>query len=854
MNKSESPLILAVDDDDINLRLIERILSAKEYNTITATSGEEAFLTLKKITPDLILLDVVMPEIDGYEVCSKLKENKKTSFIPVIFVTALEEEQDKAKAFAVGAADYLVKPITRDNLLEAVTKHLKTKSQWNNFKKEISMWEMAQPLDFTQFKDYLANQIDISPAKKKELSQVKVSEIYNVVDRFNLSIRELVQYIVEFSGMKYLPTINPESIQLGKLPTPFCQKNHVVPIQDSSGRDIFVISNPFDWELLDLLKSSLKDQSYELAIANPSSIASLFIAESLEKEKLSLIAEPLESEKPIIMPVTEMPESKIAKHPIITIANSILSSAVNERASDIHLEPKEDHTVIRFRIDGDMKEMSSIKKRTAAMLISRLKVLAGMDIAEKRKPQDGAFSAVIDNNTFNLRLATTSTVRGESLIIRLLNAYAKPKELPELGMTEEQSETLGQLINRNQGLILVVGPTGSGKTTTIYSLLHKIDYHTRSIVSVEDPVEYRIPFINQEQVREKGKVTFETLLKSVVRQDPDVLFLGEIRDNYSATTAMNFASTGHLSITSLHTTNATTAIFRLERLGVDRGTMADSFIGIVAQRLLKRLCSYCKKIVPISEEEKKLLAPYTHEIPQKVARPVGCPKCSRTGYYDREGIYEIMGFDPEICDMVRAGVPISEIRSFSRKRGDFLISNHAIQKLNDFIFSPKDVYEKVLVEEVRLHEPAREAIAPKAPMEEKKREEKARILVVEDDMDMRTLICRYLENIGFAVTLAEDGIDALLQLGKGGYNLIISDVNMPELDGFRLLEMKNQKGIETPVIFLTSRSSPEDERRGFELGASDYLTKPIQKEKLLTRVKNVIEKQKNSSVRKVTLR
>jgi len=839
MNKPESPLILTVDDDQINLRLIERMLSAKGYNVITATSGEDAFLTLKKTKPDLILLDVMMPEMDGYKVCSKLKEDDKTSFIPVIFVTALGEEQDKAKAFAAGAADYLVKPIARDNLLNAVAKHLETKSQWNNFKKEISLWDIAQPMNFTQFKDYLSNQINLSPDKKEELSQVKVSEIYAAAGRFNLSIRELVQYIIEFSGMKYLPTINPESIQLGKLPTPFCQKNHVVPIKGSSGRDVFVISNPFDWELLDLLRSSLKDQSYELAIANPNTIASLFFAESLEKEKLSPIVDPLEAEKPIIMPVGEMPESKIAKHPIITIANSILSSAVIERASDIHLEPKEDHAIIRFRIDGDMKEMSSIKKRTGAMLISRLKVLAGMDIAEKRKPQDGAFAAVIDNNTFNLRLATTSTVRGESLIIRLLNAYAKPKELTELGTTEEQSETLVHLINRNQGLIIVVGPTGSGKTTTIYSLLHKIDYHTRSIISVEDPVEYRIPFINQEQVREKGKVTFETLLKSVVRQDPDVLFLGEIRDNYSATTAMNFASTGHLSITSLHTTNATTAIFRLERLGVDRGTMADSFIGIVAQRLLKRLCSYCREIVPISEMERKMLSPYINEIPLKVAHPVGCPKCNRTGYYGREGIYEIMCFDPEICDMVRAKVPVSEIRSFSRKRGDFLISNHAIQKLKDFIFSPKDVYERVLVEEVHLHEPTPELIGPKTQLEEK-----VRILVVEDDIDMRALIYRLLENTGYAVTLAEDGIDALLQLGKSDYDLIISDVNMPELDGFRLLEMKNQKGIKTPVIFLTSRSSPEDEKRGFELGASDYLTKPIQKDKLLTRVKNVVEKQK----------
>ena len=183
-----------------------------------------------------------------------------------------------------------------------------------------------------------------------------------------------------------------------------------------------------------------------------------------------------------------------------------------------------------------------------------------------------------------------------------------------------------------------------------------------------------------------------------MRQDPDVLFLGEIRDDYSATTAMNFASTGHLTITSLHTSNTTTAIFRLERLGIDRRTMADSFIGIIAQRLLKKLCPYCKKIVPISEEERKMLLSYTAEIPLKVAHPAGCSRCNNTGYYGREGIYEILDFDRQISEAVRSNITISEIRSLARKRGDYLISHHALEKVKKLIFPPKDVYENVLVE------------------------------------------------------------------------------------------------------------------------------------------------------------
>lgn len=844
MKGFEKPLILIVDDDKVTLRLIERMLSDSGYNVATADSGRNALLTLNKAKPDLILLDVMMPEMNGYEVCSKLQENKETAYIPVIFVTALGDDQNKAEAFSVGGVDYIVKPINKKTLLNTVAKHLKTKSRWNNFSKETYLREISLPSNFIQFKEFLGRKLNLPPDKRERLPQIKISEIYSMANFFGLSNRELAQYIAEFSGMNYLPEINPESIQLGKLPTPFCRQNNIVAIKDSADRDVFVVSNPFDWEFLDLLKSSFKNQTYPLAITDPDMIASLFVDASLEKKEIPSINEKEEMEEPIMTAAASVSESEIAERPITSIANSMLKSAVAERASDIHIEPKEKHIVVRFRIDGNLKDMLTIEKKTGVKLISRFKVLANMNIAEKRKPQDGALAAVIDNRTHNLRLATTATVHGESLIMRLLNVYAKPKDLKELGMTDEQSNNLIDLSRRTQGLILIVGPMGSGKTTTIYSLLHKIDHKTRSIISIEDPVEYRIPFVNQEQVHEKGGVSFESLLKSVVRQDPDILFLGEIRDNYSAKTAMSFASTGRLSISTLHTSNSTTAIFRLERLEIDRGTMADSILGVVAQRLLKKLCPHCKKIVSISREDKEMLSSFTDEIPLKVAHPVGCPKCNNTGYHGREGIYEILNFDAEISEMVRSNIPISEIRSFTRKRGDHLISHHALEKVKNLIFSPRDVYEQVLVEEADFQKATPEIIVPRTRPPEEKREDKKRILIVEDDKVSRVLISRLLENSGYIVIAAEDGIDALLRMGEAQCDLILSDINMPNLNGFKLLEMNNQKGIETPVIFLTSRSSPEDEKRGFELGAADYIRKPIQKETLLLRVKNVIGRRK----------
>jgi type II secretory ATPase GspE/PulE/Tfp pilus assembly ATPase PilB-like protein len=199
---------------------------------------------------------------------------------------------------------------------------------------------------------------------------------------------------------------------------------------------------------------------------------------------------------------------------------------------------------------------------------------------------------------------------------------------------------------------MIVGPTGSGKTTTIYSLFSKIDCQTKSLISIEDPVEYIIPFANQQQVNEKVGVTFEALLKSSVRQDPDILYIGEIRDKYSANVAIDFASTGHITVTTMHTSNATTAIFRLERLGIDRGIIADNLLCVIGQRLIKKLCTQCRKIVHISEEEKNMLSSFTNEIPSQVAQPMGCPKCNNTGYYGREGIYEVIKFDHD--DPLRA--------------------------------------------------------------------------------------------------------------------------------------------------------------------------------------------------------
>ena len=704
--------------------------------------------------------------------------------------------------------------------------------------------------DFGKFKRYLLERFSPPPATADEIMKGKIAGLYALAANLGVKETDLSALIAEFLHLPHISDFNYGEVQTEALPLTFCRWNFVAPVTTKEGKIAYLISNPFDWELIDVLrKNTPAEQPLRLAVADPLYIRALIdqISESGDEEgsdhgkRASDQGAEEEEMPPVAMAVIEdigpVSAADIEKRPVVHVSNNILYTAVMERASDIHIEPKDKETLVRYRIDGDLRDIFRLKRQTGAMVISRLKALAGLDIAERLKPQDGAVEVMLGKRTFKLRLATTSTPSGESLIIRILEPSAKPKELSELGMTSRQVRTMMEFATRRYGLILVVGPTGAGKTTTIYSFLSQVDTKTRSLISVEDPVEYRIPDANQQQVNEKAGVTFDALLRSSVRQDPDILYLGEIRDAFSARVSVDFASTGHMTISTLHTNNATTAIFRLERLGIAREVMAEALLGIVAQRLLKKLCPHCKRVVPITEGEKEILRPYTDELPEYTARPVGCPKC-REGYHGREGIYEIIAFDQDLLERIRSGMPISEFREYIHRRGDYLISHHAVSKVKELLFPLQDVYEKVLVEEIQLT-PKDEEIK----VEEKEKADgrgKPAILVVEDDADNQLLITRILTAQGYDVATAGDGIDALMLLGKQEFDLILSDINMPNLDGFKFLEIMNQKGVQAPLMFLTARADEEDEVKGLELGALDYLKKPIKKDALLMRVKRAL--------------
>ncbi|MDO9392059.1 MAG: ATPase, T2SS/T4P/T4SS family, partial [bacterium] len=559
MTDKELPLILCVDDDPNILKLLERYLIPAGYRVLPESDPQKGLASARSRKPDLILLDLMMPVVSGYQFCERLQEDQKTALIPVLVLTASGGQEDRKKAISCGAADFLEKPIKREILLAKIEVCLKAGKQWYSLPLEAVVWDaVISPAQYLAFKDWLGEKYKISGDKRELLSSLPPDEIYLLSETGALSASELARAMAEYLKLEYLTQIDPEKIKLGVLPPAFSRRNQIVAMSGDPRQVIFLVANPFNVELITLLESFGKTgQRAALAVTEPAKIKLLFEAQARNDEGAS---DPSQSGQVVTkrekIEVAKLTQEQVEKYPVMHIANNILYSAVEERASDIHIEPKEENTLVRFRVDGDMREMFKLKKKTGDMLISRFKAMSGLDIAERRRPQDGGLEASISERSFKMRMATSSTPDGESLVIRMLEPSVKPALLSELGMTARQSEAMKDLASRTHGVVLIVGPTGSGKTTTIYSFLSQIDTKSRSLITVEDPVEYRIPYANQQQVNEKAGVTFESLLKSAVRQDPDIMFLGEIRDPYSAKMALDFASSGHLTISTIHSSNA----------------------------------------------------------------------------------------------------------------------------------------------------------------------------------------------------------------------------------------------------------------------------------------------------------
>ena len=358
----------------------------------------------------------------------------------------------------------------------------------------------------------------------------------------------------------------------------------------------------------------------------------------------------------------------VQNSPVVQLVNSMVEQAARQRTSDIHIEAKEDSVRVRFRIDGSLYEKFTYSIHLLPAIMARLKIISGMDIAEKRKPQDGRFSILVDKVEFDIRVSVLPTVYGEKCVMRLAKKKALTRDKSELGFSPSELKDFDDILKNPNGILLVTGPTGSGKSTTLYTALSELNKIDVNIVTVEDPVEANIDGINQVQVNVKADLTFANALRSILRQDPDIIMIGEIRDGETASIAVQASITGHLVVSTLHTNSAAGSINRLVNMGVEGYLLADSLVGIIAQRLVRRLCPYCKRAHVLTEFEKKMMK-IRPDANLEIFEPVGCDHCDKTGYSGRIGIYEIMKITPHLKELISRNATVSELKEAAMGEG-----------------------------------------------------------------------------------------------------------------------------------------------------------------------------------------
>jgi type IV pilus assembly protein PilB len=405
-------------------------------------------------------------------------------------------------------------------------------------------------------------------------------------------------------------------------------------------------------------------------------------------------------EEGVFEPVAGLKE-RSESAPIIDLVDLVVKSAIKSKASDVHVEPMEKGVLIRHRLDGLLKEVMDLPKWVHEGLIARLKIMAGMDIAEKRLPQDGRLRSTTEDGTeVDFRVSTLRTLFGEKVVMRVLDHRKGVPALEEIGMSAAALEEVRQFLRHQHGMILVVGPTGSGKTTTLSSSLRSVQSEKTNIITIEDPIEYQIPGVNQTQINEKIKLTFASALRSILRQDPDVILLGEIRDAETAKIAMQAAQTGHLVLSTLHTDDAPSVVTRLTDIGAEPFVIASALVGVVAQRLVRRLCVHCRRqYTPPPEVLRSLNIPEAEAAMIPFYKSVGCDQCNHTGYRGRIGIYEVMRITDKLRRLISTKAPEDQIRDAAVAGGMITLGEDGLAKVKSGVTTPEELLR--VVTEVR---------------------------------------------------------------------------------------------------------------------------------------------------------
>jgi type IV pilus assembly protein PilB len=677
--------------------------------------------------------------------------------------------------------------------------------------------------------EQLDNALTIQKGKNKKLGKVLIELGYvNEIQVAETLTKQLSLKLVDCSHYK------PDKEVLSLVSRDMAERKLVLPLEKKGRNLLIAMANPLDWETIEDLsfETSLKisvgissensilnaieelygtvDDTWEVLKELPSYDGVEFVKEAVDEESQQANYQSLyqNSEAP----------------PIVRLVTMVIADAVKCGASDIHIEPREKMVQVRYRMDGVLKNIQSYPKQIQEAVISRIKIISNLDITNRRFPQDGRSALRLEKKNVDLRISTLPSVYGEKVVIRLLDSTTGLVPLSQLGISEKIMKPLIDIFSQPQGMLLVTGPTGSGKTTSLYSILQQVRTETKNIITLEDPVEYKLAGITQVGINEAIGFTFANALRSVLRQDPDIVMVGEIRDLDTAEIGARAALTGHLVLSTLHTNDTVSTISRLIDIGLEPFLVTSAVSGVIAQRLIRKICPDCKTKVPPPEEAAGFSLPPITEY----YKGAGCSKCNGTGYKGRVGVYELLKMDIKLKRLISRKFTENDLWQSAMESGTRTMFEDAWSKILEGETTFEEVISKIPFPEILSG-----VMESTEPVKNKK------VLVFDNDESEINLIRAALESSGYEVIHSIKG-DMVEMTKREDPVLII--INNSEEKLAHLKEIRNTSHLAfTPIICLADIEYKEHESEGFSMGVSDFLYRPLDPQKLMFSINRIVK-------------
>lgn len=718
--------ILVVEDDSVSAIVLRKALEKLGHEVLVTTDGEMAWQTLTGSADRLqngspfriIISDWMMPRLGGVELCCRIRSRPDLGYIYFILLTARGSADDKREAMDGGVDDFLVKPLDAGELLARLEVAKRTIALMEDVTNRSSQVQQLQeqlkragaPLGDMLHQQGAITADQLKHARNQQTRSGKSLSSLLIANGW-VTEEQVTRAHAAQIDMPYIPVgeASVNILALTQIDKETAQRYLILPLADEPGSSSvsalrLAVADPWNIEAIDLAQRLTK-RRIEPILVNASALQEVIerTYQNPGDDHNQLVAETLKQTSDMGYDVSEPSEAgadvgEVETAPVIRLLNQILSDGARRRASDIHIEPYEKDFEIRFRIDGELQVIQTLPRALLPPLVSRIKVMADLDITERRIPQDGRISTSLDNRRLDFRISTLPMQFGERVVFRILDRASASLSMDQLSFSPRNREAFEGMIRHPHGIILVTGPTGSGKTTTLYATLNALKSPTTNIVTCEDPIEYQLDRIGQSAVNEKAGLTFASQLRALMRQDPDIILVGEIRDAETAETAFRAALTGHLVFSTLHCNEAAGAPTRLLDMGVPGFLISSALLGVIAQRLVRRLCPHCRREYTPNADQLRLIeaisgAPFDGDT---LYEPVGCRECDDVGLRGRLGAHEVMVVNDHLRSLCMKTTDTAAFRQAAQEVGMVSLVHDGLEKAKKGLTTLEEVRRKLI--------------------------------------------------------------------------------------------------------------------------------------------------------------